>query len=81
MIAIAAAAVPLGDDICIFRGRAYGNENIPTRILNHFGIKESEDIDAIFGEEDFNKTYENVTVSTFIENEHKNIKIKFDKTV
>ena len=69
------------DDICVFRGRAYGNNNIPTRILYQFGIKESEDIDAIFSEEDFNKTYENVTVSTYIENEHKNIKIKFDKTV
>ena len=69
------------EDICVFRGRAYGNKNVAIRILNHFGIKDSEDIDAIFAEEDFTKTYENVTVSTVTENEHKNIRIKFDKTV
>lgn len=68
-------------DICIFRGKAYGNENVAIRILCHFGVDSAEDINAILGEERFEKTYENVSVTSLIENEHRQIKIHFDKTV
>lgn len=67
-------------DICIFRGRAYGGEEIAARILLHFGAK-VQDIDAILGEGDFKATYENIGVTSFTENSHKVVKIRFNKTV
>ena len=68
-------------DICIFRGRAYGGEGVAIRILAHFGVTDAGDINAIFDDEEFQKTYENVTVSTLIADSHRHIKIRFDKTV
>jgi hypothetical protein len=67
-------------DICIFRGKAYGNEGVAEVILGYFGIS-SEDLNDIFSDDNFKKSYENVTVSVKIENGNRQIKIKFDKTV
>ena len=67
-------------DICIFRGRAYGDESIAIRILYHFGV-DDDDIDQIFDEDGFEKTYENVTVTSLTVENHRQIKIHFDKTV
>lgn len=68
-------------DICLFRGTAYGGGRIAEAILAHFGTDNS-DIDAItYGEEEFYKAYENTSVSALIENSHKVIKIRFNKTV
>ena len=67
-------------DICLFRGRAYGDEQIAVRILLHLGVH-AKDIDSILAEDSFSETFENVTVSTSIENGHKQFKIRFDKTV
>lgn len=69
------------DDICLFRGKAFGDEGVAIRILNHFGVESQDDISAIFSEDGFTKTYENVTVNSLYENEHRQIKIRFDKTV
>lgn len=68
-------------DICLFRGKVYGNENIAVRILCHFGVDSDEDINAILDTDGFNKTYENVTVTSLTEYEHRQIRIRFDKTV
>ena len=68
-------------DICLFRGKVFGNENIAVRILLHFGIENDDDINAILTTDGFTKTYENVTVSSLTENEHRQIRIKFDKTI
>ena len=67
-------------DICIFRGKAYGKESVAIRILYHFGV-DASDIDPIFEEEEFSKSYENVTVTSLIVREQKQIRIHFDKTV
>ena len=67
-------------DICLFRGKAYGGDEIAKRVLEYYGT-DSADFESILGSDSFNKTYENVTVSTLTENEHKEIKIRFDKTV
>ena len=69
------------DDICLFRGKAFGDEGVAIRILNHFGVESQDDISAIFSEDGFTKTYENVTVNSLYENEHRQIKIRFDKTI
>ena len=67
-------------DICTFRGKAYGGKGIAVRLLSYFGV-DDEDVYAILADNDYTKTYENVTVSTFCENDHKHIKIRFDKTI
>ena len=67
-------------DICLFRGRAYGNEGVAIRILMHLGVNE-EDLDRILSEDGFKSTYENVTVTSLTEDSHRQIKIRFDKTV
>ena len=67
-------------DVCVFRGRAYGNENIAIRVLAHFGVSD-DDIDRILVADGFRATYENVSVTSLIENSHKQIRIHFDKTV
>ena len=67
-------------DVCVFRGRAYGNENIAIRVLAHFGVSD-DDIDRILVADGFKATYENVSVTSLIENSHKQIRIHFDKTV
>ena len=69
------------DDICLFRGKAYGNEGVAIRILSYFGVESSEDIASILESDGFTRTYENVTVTSLTENEHRQIKIRFDKTV
>lgn len=68
-------------EICMFRGKAYGGRSVAVRLLSYFGIDSGEDIDEILGDGGFEKSYENVTVATFVENEHKHIRIRFDKTV
>lgn len=67
-------------DICIFRARAYGSENVAVRILCHFSV-DASDLDAILGGESFEKSYENVTVTSLTIDGHRQIKIHFDKTV
>ena len=67
-------------DICLFRGRAYGGVAVAERILTHFGANNG-DIEEILNRDGFVKSYENVTVSTSTENEHRKIEIRFDKTV
>ena len=69
-----------GSDICIFRGRAYGNETIAIRILYHFGV-DAGDIEKILSDDGFDATYENVSVTALTEDSHRQIKIHFDKTV
>ena len=68
-------------DICLFRGKVFGNESVAVRILLYLGVEEDEDINAILDIDGFTKAYENVTVSSLTENEHRQIRIKFDKTV
>ena len=68
-------------DICLFRGKVFGNENVAIRILSNFGVDSDEDIKTILDTDGFCKTYENVTVSSLTEYEHRQIRIKFDKTV
>ena len=67
-------------DICTFRGKAYGGRRVAVRLLSYFGVDDG-DIDAIFENDGYTNTYENVTVSTFTEHTHKHIKIRFDATV
>ena len=68
-------------DICLFRGKVFGNEKVAINILYHFGVDSAEDINAILDKDGFSKTYDNVTVTSLTENEHRQIRIKFDKTV
>ena len=70
-----------GGDVCIFRGKAYGGENVAVSLLRYFGVEDFSDIDKIINTEGFMKSYENVTVSSLTELEHRQIKIRFDKTV
>ena len=67
-------------DVCLFRGRAYGGEGTAVNLLAYFGISDG-DVDKILSEDGFVKTYENVTVKSLTELEHRQIRIKFDKTV
>lgn len=67
-------------DICIFRGKVYGNESVAVRILLSFGVTDG-DVDKILSEDGFSATYENVSVTSLTENSHRLIKIRFDKTV
>ena len=69
-----------GGDICLFRSKVYGSEGMASLILGHFGTDDA-DLEAIFGSTPFKKSYENVTVTTLTKDEHKLIKIRFDKTV
>lgn len=68
-------------DICLFRGKGYGGEAAAISLLTYFGITENDDINKILSEDGFVKTYENVTVKSLTELEHRQIRIKFDKTV
>ena len=68
------------DDICLFRGRAYGHESVARAILLHFGA-DAEDMNDIFESESFSKTYEFVTVESTILNDHRLVKIRFDQTI
>lgn len=68
-------------DICLFRGKAYGGKAIAINLLAYFGVTENDDIDKILSEDEFVKSYENVTISSLTELEHRQIRIKFDKTV
>ena len=69
------------DDICLFRGKAYGNENIAVKLLTYFGVPDTSDIERILKEDGFTKSYENVTVTSLTKLEHRQIRIKFDKTI
>lgn len=68
-------------DICLFRGKGYGGEAVAISLLTYFGISENDDVNKILSEDGFEKTYENVTVKALTELEHRQIRIKFDKTV
>ena len=68
-------------DICLFRGKGYGGEAVAISLLTYFGITENDDLNKILSEDGFVKTYENVTVKSLTELEHRQIRIKFDKTV
>ena len=70
-----------GGDVCLFRGKAYGGDGVAISILHYFGVDDYADLDAIFDTDGFVKTYENVTVSSLTELEHRQIRIRFDKTV
>lgn len=67
-------------DICLFRGKVYGGKQLAVKILTYFGV-DSKDIDVILQEDGFYRSYENVTVKSLTELEHRQIRIKFDKTV
>ena len=68
-------------DVCIFRGRVFGAEEIAARILSYFDIS-GEDIERIICEEEsFTGTYENVSVSSETVDSHLKITVHFDKTV
>ncbi|MBQ7343813.1 MAG: hypothetical protein IJW53_03495 [Clostridia bacterium] len=68
-------------DVCLFRGKAYGGESVAISLLRYFGVEDYADLDAILSEDGFVKSYENVTVRSLTELEHRQIRIKFDKTV
>ncbi len=68
-------------DICLFRSKTYGGENIAIRLISYFGVEDQSDADEILGSGEFTKSYENVTIHAFTENDHRQIKIRFDKTV
>ena len=70
-----------GGDICIFRGKGYGGEAVAINLLTYFGINDMAQVDKILTEDGFVKTYENVTVTSLTELEHRQIRIKIDKTV
>jgi hypothetical protein len=70
-----------GGDVCLFRGKAYGGESVAITLLRYFGVEDYADLDAILDTDGFIKTYEFVTVSSLTELEHRQIRIKFDKTV
>ena len=67
-------------DICIFRGKAYFGEVTVARILTYFEV-DNDDISSFIENDGISKSYENVTVSSLTENEHRQIKIRIDKTV
>ena len=72
-------------DICLFRGKAYGNgkygrELIAMRILDYLGVS-AKHIDDILSDETYSATYENVSVRCLCENGNRQIRIRFDKTV
>lgn len=68
------------EDICVFRGKGYGGKVAVRRVLTYFGVYE-EDIQDVLNTDGFCKTYTNVTVNSLTENEHRQIKIRIDKTV
>ena len=67
-------------DICLFRGKSYGGINDVERILGYFGVGRV-DFSAIIDTDGFEKSYKNVTVSSLTELEHRQIRIRMDKTV
>ncbi len=67
-------------DICLFRGKAYGGRKDAERILAYFGVGRV-DFQDIFSTDGFEKSYTNVTVSSLTELEHRQIRIRMDKTV
>ncbi len=67
-------------DLCVFRGKAYGSIRIAERIIRYFGADRA-DFNAIFEDETFSKEYENVLLSSMIENEQRVIKIRMLKDV
>ena len=66
-------------DISLFRGRAIGGAAAIGRVLRFFGAGKDES--ERFLKEDFERTYENVTVTSCVENEKRKIKIRMNKTV
>ena len=67
-------------DICLFRGKSFGGERDAIKILSYFGA-DRVDFSAILTTDGFEKSYENVTVSSLTELEHRQIRIRMDKTV
>ena len=68
-------------DVCIFRGKVFGAEEIAARILNYFDVP-SEDIEEMIASEDnFTGKYENVSVSSETVDSHLQVTVHFDKTV
>ena len=64
-------------DICLFRGKTYGDRAPVIRILKYFDV-DAHDFDDIFSKDGFEKSYENVTVTSLTELEHRQIKIRID---
>ena len=67
-------------DICLFRGKTYGKTAPIIKILSYFGVN-SSDFEDILNTYGFEKQYKNVTVTTLTELEHKQIRIRMDKTI
>ena len=66
-------------DISLFRGRAVGGKAAIKRVLRFFGVETGEA--QRFIDEDFEKYFENVTVTSILQDERRQIKIRINKTV
>ena len=67
-------------DICIFRGKSFSGMRAVYKILRYFGVGE-DDLKDIITNDSFSKQYTNVTVTSGTEDDHRQIKIRMDKTV
>ncbi len=67
-------------EINLFRERAVGGIGTVRRVLKYFDVPEA-DINSLFTEDKFEKSYESYDVSAERQNEIREIKIKFTKTI
>ena len=68
-------------EVCIFRGKVFGAEEIAVRILNYFDVP-SEDINRLIcDEEGYKASYENVSVTSETVDSHLQLSVHFDRTV
>ncbi len=67
-------------EINLFRERAFGGEGSVRRVLRFFEISD-DDIEAALKNETFDKSYNTIDLSAGIENECKQIRIKFNETL
>ena len=68
-------------DVCIFRGKVFGNEQIAARILAYFDVPMGDIDEMIASEDNFTGKYENVSVSSETVDSHLQITVYFDKTL
>ncbi len=67
-------------EINLFRERCMGGGRAIRRVLKYFAVPES-DIDAIFTEDKFKKSYKSYDISAEKRNEIREVKIKFTETI
>ena len=67
-------------DICLFRGKTFGGIKDVESVLAYFGVGRV-DFSTIIETDGFEASYKNVTVSSLTELEHRQIRIRIEKTV